>query len=142
MNKWAAGISLALALVAGAAATALVQAEEAESPATRRAPTETGKELYMGYCAVCHGVEGYGNGPLAEAMILAPSNLTTVSARHNGVFPRDKVADVVRTGGAVLGHGSTAMPAWGLYFAVKRQPEVARARINALVDYIESIQEK
>jgi len=139
MNKWAAGISLALALAAGAAVTALVQAE---SPAARPAATETGKELYMGYCAVCHGVEGYGNGPLAEAMILAPSNLTTVSARHNGTFPRDKVADVVRTGGAVLGHGSTAMPAWGLYFAVKRQPEVARARINALVDYIESIQEK
>jgi mono/diheme cytochrome c family protein len=143
MNKWGAGISLAVAFVAGIAVTALVPAEEAPSTSVVEPEmAESGKELYLRHCAVCHGVEGFGNGPLAEAMILAPSDLTTVSAKHNGTYPRDKVADVVRTGGGVLGHGSTAMPAWGLYFAVKRQPEVARARIKALVDYIESIQTK
>lgn len=123
---------------------ALVPASAQPQNETSRLVTETGGEtgkgIYLRHCAVCHGLEGYGNGPLAAAMAIAPSDLTRVSAKHDGEFPSAKLADVIRNGGRVLGHGSTAMPAWGLYFAVKRKPEVARARINALVSYIESIQ--
>lgn len=106
------------------------------------APAELGKDAYLSHCAVCHGLEGYGNGPLADAMKIAPSDLTRIAAKHGGEFPAAKVGDVIRNGGGVLGHGSPAMPAWGLYFAEKRKPEVARDRINALIAYIESIQEK
>lgn len=103
---------------------------------------EVGKDAYFRHCAVCHGLEGYGNGPLADAMKIAPSDLTRLAAKHGGEFPAAKVGDVIRNGGGVLGHGSPAMPAWGLYFAEKRKPEVARERVKALVAYIESIQEK
>jgi mono/diheme cytochrome c family protein len=103
---------------------------------------EPGKDAYTRHCAVCHGLEGYGNGPLADAMKIAPSDLTRLAAAHGGEFPSAKVSDVIRNGGGVLGHGTPAMPAWGLYFAEKRQPEVLRARVKALIDYLESIQAK
>lgn len=138
MTRWFAGIAVGIGL-------AVVIAVAVNGPASvqeglKGEPEETGKEMYLRHCAICHGVEGYGNGPLAEAMIITPSDLTGIAAKHGDTFPTAKVADVIRTGGGVLGHGSTAMPAWGLYFAVKRHPEVARARIDALVGYIESIQ--
>jgi mono/diheme cytochrome c family protein len=101
---------------------------------------ETGQDAYLRHCAVCHGLEGFGNGPLADAMKIAPSDLTRIADKHGGAFPSAKVSDVIRNGGGVLGHGSPTMPAWGSYFAEKRKPEVARARIKALVDYIASIQ--
>lgn len=101
---------------------------------------ETGQNAYLRHCAVCHGLEGFGNGPLADAMKIAPSDLTRIADKHGGEFPSAKVSDVIRNGGGVLGHGSPTMPAWGSYFAEKRRPEVARARIKALVDYIASIQ--
>lgn len=140
MTRWVAGISLVAVLVVVIAAATLVPGRVQEVVTGGRVESESGRDIYLRHCAVCHGLEGYGNGPLAEAMIIAPSDLTGVSAKHDGTFPKAKVADVIRTGGGVLGHGTTAMPAWGLYFAVKRHPEVARGRINALVDYIESIQ--
>jgi len=101
---------------------------------------ESGQDAYLRHCAVCHGVEGYGNGPLADAMKIGPTDLTTIAAQHDGAFPAAKVSDVIRNGGGVLGHGTPAMPAWGLYFAEKGKPEVARARVKALVDYVASIQ--
>ncbi len=99
----------------------------------------------MSSCATVRsamGVDASGNGPLAAAMQIAPADLTRITVEHDGTFPSAKIADIIRNGGGVLGHGSTAMLAWGTYFAEKGKPEVARARIKALVDYIESIQQK
>jgi mono/diheme cytochrome c family protein len=133
MRRAAAVALLAGAVVLGANAARAEEADEA---------VETGKDAYLRHCAVCHGLEGYGNGPLAEAMKIAPSDLTRIAEKHGGAFAAAKVTDVIRNGGGVLGHGSPTMPAWGLYFAEKRKPEVAKARVKALVDYIESIQAK
>lgn len=103
---------------------------------------ESGKEAFERHCALCHGVDATGNGPLANSMKLAPTDLTRLATRNNGEFPSNKVADVVRNGGVVLGHGSTAMPAWGNYFAEKGRPKVARERIADLVRYLKSLQQK
>jgi putative copper resistance protein D len=35
-----------------------------------------GRQLYSTYCAVCHGLEGYGDGPAAAALRPAPADLT------------------------------------------------------------------
>jgi mono/diheme cytochrome c family protein len=132
-GRTASAILSGLAVLAVGAAPAFSQdADEAE----------TGKDNYLRHCAVCHGLEGYGNGPLADAMKIAPSDLTILAAKHGGEFPAAKVSDVIRNGGGVLGHGSPAMPAWGLYFSEKRKPDIARARVKALVDYIAGIQAK
>lgn len=75
-------------------------------------------------------------------MKIAPTDLTQLSARNNGVFPDEKVADVIRNGGAVLGHGSSSMLAWGHFFSELHKPEIANARIAALVSYLRSLQSK
>ena len=106
------------------------------------AGSETGPDLFVWHCALCHGLDGCGHGPLAEAMKIVPADLTKISARHNGEFPAAKVADIIRNGGGVLGHGSSAMLAWGLYFSEKHKPEIAKARIAALVSYLRTLQEK
>jgi len=132
-----------LAIVGGlaalvAAGPAWAQSDDADATET----AESGKDIYFRHCALCHGLDASGSGPLAAAMQIAPSDLTRISIEHGGTFPSAKVADVIRNGGGVLGHGSTAMLAWGTYFAERGHPEVARGRIKALVGYIESIQQK
>lgn len=49
---------------------------------------------------------------------------------------------MIRNGGSVLGHGSSAMLAWGTYFAEKGEPKVAKERIADLIGYIKSLQQK
>jgi mono/diheme cytochrome c family protein len=102
----------------------------------------TGQEEFGRHCALCHGLDGRGAGPLADAMKLAPTDLTRLSAGNNGEFPSNKVSDVIRNGGNVLGHGSSAMLAWGTYFAERGEPKVTKERIAALVAYIKSLQQK
>jgi hypothetical protein len=50
----------------------------------------------------CNGLDGRGQGPLAQAMKIVPADLRQISAKHAGSFPESKVADVIRNGGAVL----------------------------------------
>jgi mono/diheme cytochrome c family protein len=120
-----------------------------QEPPPAGAPAETaadaapsGSELYLRHCAICHGIDGRGHGPLTEAMKIVPADLTRVTVRSGGTFPDAKVSDVIRNGGGVLGHGSMAMLPWGIYFSERRNPAVGKARIKALVAYIKSIQEK
>ena len=51
----------------------------------------SGKEMYTNYCAVCHGTEGKGNGPAAEALKTPPSDLTVLSKKNGGKYPALKV---------------------------------------------------
>ena len=46
-----------------------------------------GQDTYMSYCVTCHGKSGQGNGPLAEDLPVAPSDLTLLAAWNDGVFP-------------------------------------------------------
>jgi mono/diheme cytochrome c family protein len=135
-----AGASMVLAL----AAQGTARGEEPGHSATIGVETgvEAGRELYVNHCAVCHGLDGRGQGPLATAMKITPADLTRIASEHAGDFPDAKIADVIRNGGAVLGHGSRAMLPWGLYFSERHKPEVGKARIKALVDYIKSLQAK
>jgi mono/diheme cytochrome c family protein len=135
-------ITACVALLLGAVAEPAPTQAAGGGDAGAVSPVDAGKDAYLRHCAVCHGLEGYGNGPLADAMKIAPSDLTRIAAKHGGEFPAAKVGDVIRNGGGVLGHGTPGMPAWELYFAEKGKPEAVRARIGALVAYIESIQAK
>ena len=133
-----AGVAVSLAV----AATAYGQEQPStETPPTTAGDVPNGRDLYVSHCAICHGLDGRGQGPLAQAMKLVPADLTQIATKHAGTFPDAKVSDVVRNGGAVLGHGSRAMLPWGLYFSERHNPAVGKARIKALVGYLKTLQE-
>jgi mono/diheme cytochrome c family protein len=102
----------------------------------------TGQQAFESRCALCHGLDGKGQGPLADALKLVPADLTLLAQRSKGEFPASRVADVIRSGGGVLGHGSSAMLPWGKYFGEKGKPEIAKRRIADLVTYIKSLQQR
>ena len=54
-----------------------------------------GKEEYLSNCAVCHGINGKGKGPLSKTLKPKPADLTTVAKRNNGVFLKTAVHEMI-----------------------------------------------
>lgn len=104
----------------------------------------SGAQLYKQYCAVCHGIDLKGHGPLATELKTPPADLTTLAQRHNGKFPEAYVEDVLRNGVKTPAHGDSEMPVWGPLFASIRgtDPQLVNLRIMNLVSYIKSMQGK
>jgi mono/diheme cytochrome c family protein len=48
--------------------------------------TDAGKYLFRVYCAVCHGVDARGGGPLTSQLRSLPPSLTSYAVRNSGVF--------------------------------------------------------
>src|SRR5579872_4983484 len=72
-----------------------------------------GPELYRAYCATCHGADGKGNGPAAEALKTKPADLTALTRNSHGQFPVARVRDTITGDSVVAAHGSREMPIWG-----------------------------
>lgn len=106
-------------------------------------PLVEGRDLFATYCASCHGVTGQGNGPAAEELRRRPADLTQFAKRNGGIFNGARIHSIV-DGRAVKAHGTMEMPVWGDGFKWREGlPEDAiTARIEALVRYLESIQER
>jgi len=102
-----------------------------------------GGELFRSYCASCHGVDATGNGPLARHLRHAPSDLTQLSKRNGGMFPTARVRRIA-DGRDVESHGDREMPVWGDAFRKGdgRSTEAASARLDAIVQYLASIQHR
>lgn len=99
--------------------------------------------MYGAYCAVCHGVDGKGNGPAASALKQPPSDLTQISRKNGGKFPDFVVANVIQGDTAVVAHGSRDMPMWGDVFrSMQRDDPLVKLRVANLTKYIASLQQK
>lgn len=108
-------------------------------------PAFVGSELFRTYCATCHGQSGKGDGPLAEMLKTRPADLTVFARSNNGVFPGELVGRIIDGRQHVPGHGGKDMPVWGDAFkeATGGSDEASiKARIDALVRHLESIQVK
>jgi mono/diheme cytochrome c family protein len=133
-----AGFATTLAFAASAA-----WGQELPSPPTQQ--SYSGSELFKTYCAACHGTSAHGDGPLAANMKKPPPDLTQFAARNGGVFPAALVAQIIDGRQPVKDHGGPDMPVWGDAFKASRlgsSEESVQARINALVEYLEHIQER
>ena len=105
----------------------------------------SGKEMYNAYCASCHGADGTGNGPAAPALKTRPTNLTLLSALHNGRFPDAAIQQTIKGDPAMpSAHGSKEMPVWGPVFTTIGQGSAAQTqlRVRNLTEYIFSLQRK
>jgi mono/diheme cytochrome c family protein len=101
-----------------------------------------GGALYVAYCASCHGRDAKGNGPTAAALKVPPPDLTTLSQRHGGKFPRELVEKTILGEDPVtIAHGSREMPVWGPIFGqIEWDQDLRVVRVRNLSDYLESIQ--
>jgi mono/diheme cytochrome c family protein len=108
------------------------------------APSNSGKEMFNSYCAVCHGKDGKGAGPAASAMKTPPADLTALSQKNGGKYPASHVAAVIRGQATTPSHGSQDMPVWGPLFSSISQGHESQVhqRISNLVVYVEGLQAK
>jgi mono/diheme cytochrome c family protein len=138
------GIALAFLFCFGVViSSACGQTKEVKKEAIQTTSAASGSEMFVSYCAPCHGKDGKGNGPAATALKNPPANLTELTKKNNGKFPADHVANTLRSG--VTGaHGSTDMPVWGPLFSQisGRDDAIVQMRISNLVHYVESLQAK
>jgi mono/diheme cytochrome c family protein len=104
----------------------------------------SGKEMFMSYCASCHGKDAKGDGPAAAALKQAPADLTALAKQNGGKYPSDLVTSVLRGQTKLIAHGDQDMPVWGPVFWKMSQghEEQVQMRIGNLNHYIESLQEK
>jgi len=110
-----------------------------------------GKHEYERKCAVCHGLNGKGDGPYAIPYV---PDLTTLSKRSKGVFPVQHVYDVIDGTEVLKAHGTRNMPIWGTvyrgeirdvqtyYDAPYDSGAFVHAQILSLIDYISRLQTK
>ena len=108
-------------------------------------PALSGDELFAANCASCHGRYGEGDGPAAADTRSIP-DLRYLAARNGGVFPRDRVADLIDGREIVKAHGDRQMPVWGEAFAALDDANGSKearsaAKIQTLVDFLVGIQQ-
>ena len=100
-----------------------------------------GREMYVAYCAPCHGMTGEGNGPAAPAFKQAPTNLTLLAKTHGGKYPWNAVKTTLTYRKNVPAHGDAKMPLWGDLFR-GLDSAVSALRIGNLTEYIKTLQAK
>ena len=139
-------IGLAARAILGALAICIVTG----NASAQSKPSSARKDFVL-LCGDCHGVDGKGNGPATQVIPgIAPADLTLLSKEHGGQFPRQEVSDIIDGRKRLPNHydPDTDMPLWGLTFQLEGREFSAeseakvKARIAALVDYIEGIQQK
>lgn len=136
-------LSVLLAMFMGLAVL-LLSAEQKEMKKVPVTPTrpDSAVEMFKTYCASCHGVDGKGHGPAAEALKVPPADLTVLSQKNGGKYPGAKVSRVVEGADVITAHGSSDMPTWGPIFHSldPGNSSLSKLRIANLVKYIESMQ--
>ena len=123
----------------------IVLSWSAPALAGQTSPAARGSGLYINYCGSCHGPNAKGDGPMAPALTKKPADLTLIAKRNGGKYPADLVFRTIDGRNPMLGHGGQEMPVWGNAFLGVQEgltPEQVRARIEALVAYLETIQQK
>jgi mono/diheme cytochrome c family protein len=114
---------------------------------------DIGKDEYDSACAVCHGRTGKGDGPLKLQLVNRMPDLTVLAKNNNGIFPFDRVYQIIDGRQEVKSHGPREMPVWGrafnnqtsIYFEnypPQDTESAARSRILALVEYLYRLQAK
>ncbi len=136
-------IALTPAIVGIAAAVAI---QVALRPALAETP---GKADYDQNCASCHGADGKGNGPALNTIPgIHPPDLTLLTTKNGGTFPKDEVTDAIDGRQQIPSHERLNMPFWGVTmqsegkeFTPESEAKV-KQRIANVVSYIESMQQK
>ena len=142
MRYFACWVTLVFASVTVATAQeAKTQVKHEAAPLT--SPV-SGKEMFVSYCAACHGKGAKGDGPAAAGLKAVPADLTVLAKLNGGKYPSDKVTSILRGQTNLVPHGDQEMPVWGPVFWKMSggHEELVQARIANLNRYLETLQVK
>jgi mono/diheme cytochrome c family protein len=100
------------------------------------------QEMYTAYCAVCHGKDGRGSGPAAEALKVPPPDLTVLARKNGNRYPSDHVRSAIEGDMRLPARNAKEMPSWGALFWRMSQGHSSEVqlRISNLNKHIESMQ--
>jgi len=142
MREFAVLAAVGIVFFCGIGAAQNKQATPPDS--TRLIDSIQGPNLFKAYCAVCHGPNAKGDGPMAKSLKTAPSDLTRITTRNNGMFPLAKIRRIIAGEDALgAGHGTKEMPVWGPIFSqVAWDQDLGRVRVDNLARYLETLQAK
>ncbi len=90
-----------------------------------------GRRVYVERCAVCHGLDGRGNGPAAPSLIPRPRDFTTGIYKYRSTGARAMPADSDLRRVVADGLPASAMPYW--------RDVLSPAEIDAVVEYVKSL---
>ena len=82
-----------------------------------------GKEMYLKYCASCHGSQGKGDGPVSRDLKVKLPDLTVLKRNNKGTYPVERVMSSIDGSRAVRAHGTRNMPVWGEVFRQEHEKE-------------------
>ena len=102
-----------------------------------------GKQMYLKYCASCHGNGGKGDGPVSRDLKINVPDLTLLRAKNKGLYPLDRVMSSIDGGRVVRGHGTRTMPVWGEIFRAEHEeyPELTSLlKTKIIAEYIGTLQ--
>ena len=134
------GFGLTLVIAGAFSAQSTITAQE---PASRASLVIAGANNFAQYCVACHGKDAKGTGQLAATLKPKPADLTLLTSRNGGTYPRDMVVQIIDGSKKVKGHGGGDMPQWGEAFRASAANEAdAQKRIEALADFLETLQQK
>ena len=139
MNRTIAALGLAGVLIVWVNGAA--QNPRPEIPKRQDFNAVEGRALYDTYCAVCHGDDAKGRGPMARVLKTVPPDLTHIWMRQGGKFSLERVEKII-SGETELGaHGTSEMPLWGPIFSQGVwDQDLGKIRIHNLAKYLEQIQ--
>jgi mono/diheme cytochrome c family protein len=105
----------------------------------------SGQELYSRFCASCHGISGRGDGPVAKSIRVEVPDLTLVTRRAGGKYPRERIAQIIDGRHIIGAHGTRTMPVWGedlsrLEIGNPNAERASRVVIEKLADYLGLLQ--
>lgn len=114
---------------------------------------DVGKLEYEAACAVCHGPAGKGDGYMKSQLVDRVPDLTVLARNNHGVFPFDRVYQIIDGRQEIKAHGPRQMPIWGRAFSLQSSiffqnyppydaESSARSRILALTEYLYRLQAK
>lgn len=109
------------------------------------AETDQGRQVYIQYCASCHGKDARGSGPVSPYLKIKAPDLTLLKKKNQGIYPMAKVMSAIDGSRAVRAHGDREMPVWGEIF--RKEAESAKyteltslLKIKIIAEYIATIQ--
>lgn len=143
---------LARTMVVAASMLSISAAFAQQSARPQGSRLDLGKIEYEANCASCHGLKAKGDGPTKPFLTQIVPDLSTLAKRNNGILPVSTMYDVIVGDKDVGSHGSRDMPVWGREYKIQAgerlmeaqyDPEAyIRARVLAVIEYINRLQEK